>query len=155
MASIDRPDPVILGHVLAGHRELFAQMSAVREALATPPDQSASPRRADAVVAALTALREHLRSHFEQEEAGGFMEESITRMPRLSRDAQAILRQHPALLTELDGLIESLSGRGLSAAEWDRAGKAFDVFSANMAAHEREENRVVQEGYNEDLGLLD
>jgi hypothetical protein len=34
-------------------------------------------------------------------------------------------------------------------------GRAFEQFAANMSAHERDENRVVQEGYNEDLGLVE
>jgi hypothetical protein len=155
MASIDRPDPVILGHVLAEHRELFAQMSAVRSALAGGGDGVPTPSRAEAIVAALQSLREHLRSHFEQEETGGFMEESIARMPRLSGAVKAILRQHPSLLAELDALIESVSTRNLSPEDWIRAGRAFEQFSANMAVHERDENRVVQEGYNEDLGLVE
>jgi hypothetical protein len=29
------------------------------------------------------------------------------------------------------------------------------MFSAHMTAHERSENAVVQEGYNEDLGLME
>jgi hypothetical protein len=33
--------------------------------------------------------------------------------------------------------------------------EAFDVFMHRMQAHERAENAVVQQGYNEDLGLDD
>jgi hypothetical protein len=155
MTSIDRPDPVILGHVLAEHRELFCQMSAVRTAFAARHDGASARNAADAIAAALRSLREHLRCHFEQEETGGFMEESIARMPRLSGAVKAILRQHPALLAELDALIEGISGRPLTPDDWNQAGRAFEQFAANVAAHERDENRVVQEGYNEDLGLLD
>jgi hypothetical protein len=36
-----------------------------------------------------------------------------------------------------------------------RTPRDFEHFSATMTAHERSENAVVQEGYNEDLGLLD
>ena len=70
MASIDRSDPVILGHVLAEHHELFCQMMAVRSAFA---DKAAvSQGRVDATLVALHALREHLRCHFEKEEEGGY-----------------------------------------------------------------------------------
>jgi len=153
MASMNRSDPIILGHLLAEHRELFMRMQAVRTALADerPPtaDRFANLR------AGLGELREHLREHFEQEEQGGFMEESIARMPRLGPAVSAVMRQHPALLAELDALIERLSGGDISAEAWARAGHDFDHFSATMTAHERSENAVVQEGYNEDLGLLD
>ena len=153
MASMNRSDPIILGHLLAEHRELFMRMQAVRTALADERPLSAE-RFAD-LRDGLHELREHLRAHFEQEEQGGFMEESIARMPRLAPAAAAIMRQHPALLTELDALMERISGGDISPESWARAGRDFEHFSASMTAHERSENAVVQEGYNEDLGLLD
>lgn len=153
MASMNRSDPIILGHLLAEHRELFMRMQAVRMALADlrPP----TAERFAALRAGLRELREHLRAHFQQEEQGGFMEESIARMPRLAPAAAAIMREHPGLLAELDALIERLSAGDISAESWARAGRDFERFSATMTAHERSENAVVQEGYNEDLGLLD
>ena len=153
MAGIDRADPVILGHILVQHRELFDQITTIRGCLAAPWDAGATS--ACEAAKALRSLREHLAGHFCQEECGGFLEESIARMPRLSGAVKAILRQHPSLLAELDALIESVSARNLSPEDWIRAGRAFEQFSANMAVHERDENRVVQEGYNEDLGLVE
>ena len=153
MASIDRSDPVILGHVLAEHRELFCQMTAVRSAFA---DKAAvSQDRVDATLVTLHALQEHLRCHFEQEEEGGFLEESIARMPRLGPAVAAIMKQHPSLLAELDALIKLLSAGDSSPATWEQASRGYECFAAHMQAHERTENAVVQEGYNEDLGLLD
>ena len=153
MAMTDRPDPIILGHVLAEHRELFTRMQGLRAAFHAP--QPATAARAAEARVALSDLREHLRIHFEQEEQGGFLEESIARMPRLAPAATAIMRQHPALLAELDALIETLARGDISAETWARAGRDFEHFSTTMQAHERSENAVVQEGYNEDLGLLD
>ena len=138
---------------MAEHRELFCQMMAVRSALADKG--TLSPDRVDAMLAALHALRDHLRCHFEQEEQGGFLEESIARMPRLGPAAAAIMKQHPALLAELDALITLLSAGAVSAATWEQVGRSYECFAAHMQAHERSENAVVQEGYNEDLGLLD
>ena len=153
MAMTDRPDPIILGHVLAEHRELFTRMQGLKSAFSAAQPTTAT--RAAEVRAALADLREHLRAHFEQEETGGFLEESIARMPRLAPAATAIVRQHPALLAQLDALIETLAGGDISPETWARAGRDFEHFSATMSAHERSENAVVQEGYNEDLGLLD
>jgi hypothetical protein len=153
MAMTDRSDPIILGHVLAEHRELFTRMQGLKTAFNTP--QPASATRTDDVRAALADLREHLRAHFEQEESGGFLEESIARMPRLAPAATAIMQQHPGLLAQLDALIETLAGGDISPETWARAGRDFEHFSITMQAHERSENAVVQEGYNEDLGLLD
>ena len=150
MASIDRADPVIMGHILAQHRELHCQLVAVKAALADPGPWDAP--RAAAVRAALATLRDHLRCHFAQEEAGGFLEESITRVPRLSAAAREVVAQHPALLEELDGLIETLDAPD-SAAARDRLAAGCERFMQHLLEHERSENAIVQEGYNEDLGL--
>ena len=150
MASIDRTDPVIMGHILAQHRELHCQLLAVKTCLADPGPWDAG--RAAAARAALVSLRDHLQSHFVQEEAGGFLEESITRVPRLAAAAQRVMAEHPALLGELDGLIETL-GAADSAAARDRVAVACERFMHHMHEHERSENAIVQEGYNEDLGL--
>lgn len=144
MPASDRTDPVILGHILAQHRELHGQIVAVRGAFAAGPA---------AARAALAALRDHLAAHFRQEEQGGFLEESIARMPRLSTAAAAVLGEHPRLLAEIDGLVARLDERDLPAASWGRAACDFEEFCTHLLAHERNERVVVQEGYNEDLGL--
>jgi len=150
MASIDRSDPVILGHVLAEHRDLFNRMQSLKTAFA---DRRRINDRRATILEALGDLREHLRTHFELEEHGGFMEESIARMPRLAPAVAAVMREHPALLAELDALVARLSAGDVSAEAWVRAGREFERFSATMREHERSENAVVQQGYNEDLGL--
>jgi hypothetical protein len=153
MTSIDRSDPVILGHVLAEHRDLFNLMLSVRSTFAA--DAPPTAERHTALLACLKELRRHLAEHFAQEERGGFLEEAVSRMPRLSPAVRSILGQHPALLAELDVLIQDLESAPAGATAWTRADQAFEVFSAHMTAHERGENAVVQEGYNEDLGLTE
>ncbi len=153
MYSPDRIDPVILGHILGQHRELHAQLLATRAAFAAvePPDA----RRLVAVRKMLTCLRDYLRAHFEQEERGGFMEESIARMPRLASAAGKVLADHPRLLAELDTLLATLAGQDVSSRAWDEATRGFATFADHLIAHERNENAVVQQGYNEDLDLAD
>lgn len=153
MASIDRSDPVILGHVLAEHRDLFNLLLSVRSALAAagPP----TPDRRSAVLESMHHLRDHLADHFAQEEQGGFLEEAVARIPRLSAAVQSILGQHPLLLANLDRVIEDLEASPADSGAWVRANHDFEAFSARMTAHERSENAVVQSGYNEDLGLTE
>lgn len=155
MTSIDRPDPVILGHLLSEHRELFQQLSALRTMLA-----SESPPGCDRLRElgrAITALRGHLADHFHQEESGGFIEEAVARMPRLGSAATEVLGQHGALLADLDRIVARFGNAGEApcAEEWRGMHEAFDAFMRRMQAHERAENAVVQQGYNEDLGLDD
>jgi len=144
MVLRERTDPVIVGHLLSQHRELHEQISAARAAFAAGRKQAH---------AALSCLREHLAAHFLQEERGGFLEDSIARMPRLAAAASRVVSEHPRLLAELDGLIERLAVPDIPAASWGRADRDFECFCARLLAHERNENAVVQEGYNEDLGL--
>lgn len=153
MASIDRSDPVILGHMLAEHQHLFNRLAMARRAFATesPPN----PQELAALQACLASLRDYLQEHFTLEERGGFLEESVARMPRLGPAVAALVAQHPTLLAELDKIIASLPSSIESAAVWCQTGQAFAGFAAHMMAHERSENAVVQEGYNEDLGLVD
>ena len=151
MAGYDRVDPVIMGHVLAQHRELHEQLTAVRHAFSA--SAGTQPDRAAIVHDLLGTLREHLRQHFRQEEAGGFMEESLARMPRLARAARDVIGQHPGLLVEADRLIAALPTGPATAGEWATARDAFESLAAHLLDHERQENAVVQDGYNEDLGL--
>lgn len=154
MATIDRSDPVIMGHLLAQHRELHDLLvvearGGFQAGLAHPAESVADVR------SRLANLQEHLARHFTQEEEGGFLEESLARMPRLAPAARSVLDEHPHLLAELDGLLERLAVRDIDSNTWQQAGHAFEAFASHLLAHERNENAVVQEGYNEDLGLAD
>jgi len=151
MASIDRTDPVIMSHLLAQHRELHDLLVDAREKFDRPPGAVA---RAEAA-GRLGTLRQHLARHFAQEEQGGFMEESLTRMPRLARAVGRVMAEHPTLLADVDGLLERLAARDSGGEAWQQAGRDFEAFAARLLTHERNENAVVEEGYNEDLGLAD
>lgn len=151
MASIDRADPVIMGHLLAQHRELHDLLVEARGAFEQPAGAVAQA----AAAARLGTLRQYLARHFELEERGGFLEESLTRMPRLSGAVREVLAEHPALLADLDGLLARLGARDGAGEAWRQAGHDFEAFASRLVAHERNENAVVQEGYNEDLGLVD
>jgi hypothetical protein len=155
MFPIDRADPVILGHVLAQHRELHTLVSRIHERFDEVAAQTVASGQAAALREPLQALRDYLRCHFQQEERGGFLEESLARMPRLAAAATAVLAEHPRLLEELDRLIESLPMADISRLQRADLEAGFDRFCQHLLTHERNENAVVQEGYNEDLGLVD
>jgi hypothetical protein len=151
MAGLNRADPVIMGHILSQHRELHELLVTVRHAFAA--SSAAVPDRPAILHDGLVELRDHLQGHFRQEEAGGFMEESLARMPRLARAAREVLGQHRGLLTEIDRLIATLPASDAPPSEWTRAAADFELLTTHLLDHERQENAVVQEGYNEDLGL--
>lgn len=152
MLPAGRVDPVILGHLLGQHRDLHARLLALRadfSAAADPPPPLGAIRQR------LAELRDHLRDHFDQEEKGGFLEESIARMPRLSAAAREVVAEHPQLLAEIDALLEGLPVGDIREQAWQAAVRDFATFTDHLLAHERNENAVVQQGYNEDFGFGD
>lgn len=155
MPPIERPDPGFAGHLLAEHGELFQQLSRLRSAMAdeSPP----GCERVREIVAAIRALRGRLDVHFRQEEEGGLLEESVARIPRLSAAAADVLAEHPRLLADLDAITVRFGGTDAApcADAWRGVRVAFATFVERMQAHERAENAVVQQGYNEDLGIDD
>jgi hypothetical protein len=158
MASLDRADPVILGHILKGHQELHALLRNTRDAAAAPsghPSNDGQAGGCERITRALTALRQHMAEHFLQEEAGGFLEESLARLPRLAEEARRVLAEHPGLLAEADRLIERTSRGDIQPKGWATLRQDVDHFTMRLLDHERRENKVVQQGYNEDLGLVD
>jgi hypothetical protein len=152
MHRATRVDPVILGHLLGQHRDLHARLLALRADFAA--DATHAPPL-DAIRHRLTDLRDHLCDHFDQEEQGGFLEESIARMPRLSAAAREVVAEHPQLLAELDALLADLPVGDIREEVWQVAGHGFATFTDHLLAHERNENAVVQQGYNEDFGFGD
>lgn len=164
MASLDRADPFILGHILQEHRELHALLRSAREALQPPPKPATAATKPVAspshhgckrIATALKSLRDHLAVHFAQEEEGGFVEECLARLPRLATEAKQVLAEHPSLLSEADRLIKQTDQGDIPAARWTSLCDDVDRFTTRLLDHERRENNVVQQGYNEDLGLCD
>lgn len=151
MFSSSRVDPTILGHLLSQHHDLHARILALRAAFA--PVDVPGPTVPGEVRELLRALRERLAEHFAQEERGGFLEDSIARLPRLAAAARGVLAEHPRLLVELDALLESLPIRDIPAEQWRAARRRFTEFAEHLLAHERNEHAVVQQGYNEDFGI--
>ena len=52
----------------------------------------------------LADLRQQLQAHFTEEEAGGCLEEAVSRCPSLSEDSKAIVAEHSVL----DRMLEQL-----------------------------------------------
>jgi hypothetical protein len=151
--GVSRIDPSVLGHMLAEHRDLHARLLELRAEFGQPRRPGAAGL--ESLRGRLRSLREHLAGHFAQEESGGHLEESIARIPRLSHAARAVVAEHPRLLAELDALLERLAVRDIPDASWTASAGAFATFTEHLLDHERNENDVLQQGYNEDFGLPD
>ena len=101
----------------------------------------------------LVELRTHLVEHFAREEHGGFLDEAIANMPRLAPVATTVEKEHPGLLAEIDGIIAALPGNKPTLEHWVDIGHRFRVFAQRINRHEALENRLLQEGLNEDFTM--
>lgn len=103
----------------------------------------------------LAELRDQIEGHFAQEEVGGYMEEALSRAPRFSLQAAALLKQHTQLAREVhELLVRAEAGRDNSGI-WKNLYADLQALLKRLRAHEAGENRMIEAAFNEDLGLVD
>ncbi|MDX1961586.1 MAG: hemerythrin domain-containing protein [Pirellulales bacterium] len=148
----------LLGHLSVEHRELHARLQHLRQIIAAcggsptlPP-----PERLAEFVRELELLEEELRGHFAREEAGGYLEEAVTRRPVLNQESERLIHEHQALLAEMVALRKTVGSAMLNATIWPEAWARFHTLCRNLCEHESNENKLIQRGYNVDFnGLLE
>jgi hypothetical protein len=104
------------------------------------------------LLAELSSLQSELRHHFEQEAAGGCLEEAAGPSPVLFHEATMLLQQHPDLLAELEGVIAHVQD-----ADWPvvTLRDKFKNFARQMHAHEAAENRLLAKGFGMELDEIE
>ena len=80
---------------------------------------------------------------------------SFLKLSAAATAAREVVAEHPRLLAELDTLVDKLPTQDVRDDSWDEAAHGFAAFTEHLLAHERNENAVVQQGYNEDFGYGD
>jgi iron-sulfur cluster repair protein YtfE (RIC family) len=103
----------------------------------------------------LSELRGHLEAHFHSEEREGFFDQVLTCAPQHSRRVGNLTQEHVELLGGLDSLI-GLAGCGAGQPQyWRVLALRFEDFMRKLMHHESEENDVLQQAYQDDLGTKD
>jgi hemerythrin len=104
------------------------------------------------LVSLLNALAVHLQTHFELEESDGYLSHLVRLSPGLSAAVDRLLREHTALLKEVNDLVAR--SREVFATNRDTADLAarFARLHRKLTDHDHEENKLIQEAYNLDLG---
>jgi hypothetical protein len=135
-----------IDHLQAEHRRVRQMLRQAHAAIVWSggPDRDVSP---DDVVKALRRVRDDLEHHFAQEEAGGCMDEAVSRCPRLSAEVKRIEAEHPELLRELDRLIAQAMDGNSSVENRLAIERGFDDLCRQLHAHEVAENAVLREGF--------
>ena len=105
-----------------------------------------------ALPARLAATRTHVADHFRFEEENGYMAEVRAREPRLEHAINSLAAQHRELLQSLDTLIS----RATATKSLDTAiRESVKEWVRHIRRHEADENDLMQDAYNFDIGAED
>ena len=135
------------------HRELHHRVDEIGKALARREGCDSLAQCYDLYFRRLTELRKHLVKHLAEEECGGYMEEALSYVPHLASEATDLEREHPVILRTLDCILSRLNQTELTEATWAEVQLEFKRFAQHLLSHEAHENRLLQHGFNVDLGL--
>lgn len=135
----------------AEHREMHGVLRKVEKAWRTCEAGGWKAPDCCRLCEAMTALREHLKHHFAQEEAGGYLEEALLAAPKLATTADKLLAQHPLLLKHCCEMVEQLRQASADADLKQRLHDEYLDLRRKLQEHERGENAVMQEAFHVDL----
>lgn len=139
----------------ASFEAIALEHAKLRELLESLDQTLDQPQPSPATIAeTIGELQMYLRTHFEHEEQGGYFHELIEDAPRLKTQVDELLTQHPTLLQLVEQMAAAASGE--TRAGWRQAIRAqFEDFLAQFIEHEHQENRLLQDGYAQDIGAED
>lgn len=103
----------------------------------------------------LGELQSELSTHFCNEDKGGFFDEIAARAPHLTDQARKLCVEHQAMLTEVAELCRIASEGAPAKTWWQELGTRFHEFRRRLMLHEGEENRLLQQAYQDDIGNKD
>jgi len=99
------------------------------------------------IVRVLRQVREELAHHFAEEEAGGCLDEAVSRCSSLSAEARRIEAEHPQVLEDLDRLIAQALDCDKSVEKQIALKRGFDELCQQLVAHEAAENVLLRKGF--------
>jgi hypothetical protein len=139
-----------LNHLLAQHRRLHLMLRQMREAILESVQPDETPSFAE-ITRTLKKLREEMAKHFAEEEAGGCLNEAVTRCPALSSEAKRIEGEHPLILQRIDSLIEQAETLKPIPQNQYAIQRLFDVMYRQLQDHEAAENRLLAQGFGKPI----
>jgi iron-sulfur cluster repair protein YtfE (RIC family) len=131
-----------VNHLRAEHQHLDQDVRGILSSLRAMSAKQAPPGE---LLRQLTSLRDDLRRHFTEEDAGGCLEEAVSRCPSVAEEVDSLLKQHPALLERLNRLLARID------AEHRELPDGFAVelkqFTGELLAHEGAENQIMRRAF--------
>jgi hypothetical protein len=107
------------------------------------------------VVALLEEVHRSVLDHFEHEEEGGCFARALLEAPRLRERAEQLLSQHVQMAAQLSALRSLGRQVRMSKPWWDDLRDQFHDFVRQFEQHESDENTLLHEAYNVDIGAED
>jgi DNA repair ATPase RecN len=107
------------------------------------------------LVSLLNALAVHLQTHFELEESEGYLSNLVQLSPASTATVERLLREHRDLQEEVNGLVARTREDFAINRNTTELAERFGKFHSKLSAHDHEENKLIQETYNLDLGTKD
>jgi hypothetical protein len=144
-----------LQEIKEDHRLLHDYLERTRDALSRP----LLPVEETAKLAELLArLRDQLAMHFTLEEAYGYFTEAVGVAPRLSNRAAELVAQHGPLYREIVAVAEAADvARHMNDEEFStlKLSRRFRAFLTTFLEHEENENSLIIDAFDQDLGTGD
>jgi iron-sulfur cluster repair protein YtfE (RIC family) len=145
----------VVGTILAEHKDLHSAVARIKAQLAERDPKAPMSVSRQQLTASLSELHHYLAEHFLREEKGGFLEEAVAKLPRLAKRVMDLEHEHPELLKQIDNLLELIPKVKPTASGWKRLAIEFDRIARRLADHEAAESHLVEEGFNQDVGLTE
>ena len=107
------------------------------------------------LVSLINALAVHLQMHFEFEESDSYFSSLASKTPHISSTVEKLLREHEEMLEKVDALV-TMAREDLSKThDTVELAEQFFLLRDQLSIHEHEENKLIQDVYNVDIGTKD
>jgi hemerythrin len=132
-------------------REILA---ALRQLILKSVERNGHPRR---LVELLDELCDQLALHFSLEESYGYFEDAIDAAPRMAERAESLRGEHVTLFDTIREIANDAEEavRGQLPHVLEFIGERFCDFDAALERHESQENALVFEAFDDDIGVGD
>lgn len=151
MNESEKTTVTFLVHQLhAEHGKLHQSLAEIRNQF-DACQKEAGPVKAKCLADLIQRMQTHIEAHFAHEERGGWLEEAVVRAPHLSHRLTLLEKQHTTLRSQIAKLVEMAKTHDGSVQCSTRLRDHFERFAKQLLEHEAEEERVLAEGFNEEL----
>jgi uncharacterized protein YdcH (DUF465 family) len=155
MNTLEKADPYF-ANAQAEHQELRHMVAELKTLFDDRRREEAAAKLKTAklqaaLVERLTHLRDRVAEHFAPEEQGGYLEEALSRLPRLSHEADVLLSQHAPLAAQLEAIVKRARAADKTPRDWAALETEFIDFTEKLAAHDAGETQILESAFNEEL----